>query len=171
MLESFSILESWTEVILKTLFLVVLVIILLVGIGGFAMARFGSPKEAQQSIPAPDDVAAPPNDAQKTASGLASKVLAAGKGEEHPKATSVVTVHYTGWTTDGKMFDSSVTRGEPATFPLNGVIKGWTEGVQMMVVAEKRRFWIPAELAYGTNPPAGYPRGMLVFDIELLSIK
>ena len=61
-------------------------------------------------------------------------------------------MHYTGWTTDGKMFDSSVARGEPATFPLNGVIKGWTEGVQLMVVGEKTRFWIPGNLAYGDTP-------------------
>src|SRR5437016_7741390 len=96
-----------------------------------------------QSIPAPADVQAPPKDAKKTASGLAYKVIKAGKGKEHPKATSSVTVHYTGWTTDGKMFDSSVTRGEPATFPLNRVIAGWTEGVQLMVEGEKTRFWIP----------------------------
>ena len=64
----------------------------------------------------------------------------------------MVEVHYSGWTTDGKMFDSSVTRGEPATFPLNGVIPGWTEGVQLMVVGEKTRFWIPGELAYDSRP-------------------
>ena len=80
-------------------------------------------------------------------------------------------VHYSGWTTDGKMFDSSVTRGEPAEFPLNGVIKGWTEGVQLMVAGEKRRFWIPEGLAYGPAiPGSGRPGGMLVFDIELLEI-
>jgi len=80
-------------------------------------------------------------------------------------------VHYTGWTTGGKMFDSSVVRGAPTSFPLNRVIKGWTEGVQLMVVGEKRRFWIPADLAYGNNPSPGYPSGMLVFDIELLKIE
>ena len=80
-----------------------------------------------------------------------------------------MTVHYTGWTTDGKMFDSSVTRGEPATFPLNQVITGWTEGVQLMVVGEKTRFWIPENLAY--QGQAGAPRGMLVFDVELLKIQ
>ena len=80
-----------------------------------------------------------------------------------------MTVHYTGWTTDGKMFDSSVARGQPATFPLNRVIAGWTEGVQLMVVGEKRRFWIPQKLAYGGAE--GAPRGMLVFDVELLGIE
>lgn len=119
--------------------------------------------------PAPADVAAPPEDAEVTKSGLASKVLVPGAGKEHPKATSTVTVHYTGWTTDGTMFDSSVVRGQPATFPLNRVIPGWTEGVQLMVTGEKRRFWIPEELAYKGAP--GAPQGMLVFDVELLSFK
>ena len=77
-------------------------------------------------------------------------------------------MHYTGWTTDGKMFDSSVTRGEPSTFPLNQVIKGWTEGVQLMAEGEKTRFWIPEKLAYGGKTA---PYGMLVFDIELIKIE
>ncbi|HBQ16556.1 MAG TPA: FKBP-type peptidylprolyl isomerase, partial [Myxococcales bacterium] len=81
------------------------------------------------------------------------------------------TVHYTGWTTDGAMFDSSVTRGSPATFPLSRVIRGWTEGVPLMVPGEIRRFWIPAALAYGDNPRPGAPRGMLVFDVELMDIQ
>ena len=117
----------------------------------------------------PEDVAAPPADAQKTASGLASKVLQPGTGTEHPKAESFVSVNYTGWTTDGNMFDSSILHGHPIEFPLNHVIPGWTEGVQLMVVGEKRRFWIPEELAYKGQP--GAPAGMLVFDVELLDIK
>lgn len=121
------------------------------------------------SIPAPDDVAAPPADAEKTASGLALKVLTPGKGSAHPEKTDLVTVHYTGWTTDGKMFDSSVTRGKPATFPLDKVIAGWTEGVQLMVAGEKARLWIPRELAY--KGKEGRPGGMLIFDIELISFK
>jgi FKBP-type peptidyl-prolyl cis-trans isomerase len=118
----------------------------------------------------PEDVAAPPEDAEKTKSGLASRVLKAGSGEVKPKATDRVLVHYSGWTTDGKMFDSSVQRGQPIDFPLNGVIAGWTEGVQLMVTGEKRRFWIPADLAYGENPGGGRPGGLLVFDVELLEI-
>jgi FKBP-type peptidyl-prolyl cis-trans isomerase len=141
-------------------------IVLMLLIVGAAVVR-GS----QQVIPAPDDVAAPPSDAQSTASGMTHKELQAGQGNAHPGPTSDVTVHYTGWTTDGQMFDSSVTRGEPATFPLNRVISGWTEGVQLMVVGEKRRFWIPGDLAYGNNPRPGAPKGMLVFDIELLAIQ
>jgi peptidylprolyl isomerase len=117
---------------------------------------------------APPDVAAMPKDCKKTASGIGYRVLRRGTGSKHPTATSTVTVHYTVWTTDGKCQDSSVTRGEAATFPLNRVIKGWTEGVQLMVEGEKTRFWIPAELAYKDQP--GRPQGMLVFDIELLKI-
>jgi len=121
---------------------------------------------------APKDLKKPPVDAKKTASGLAYKVLKKGTGKEHPTATSRVTVHYSGWTTDGKMFDSSVTRQQPSTFGLNGVIKGWTEGVQLMVEGEKTRFWIPADLAYGDTPKRpGAPAGPLVFDIELLEIR
>jgi peptidylprolyl isomerase len=123
---------------------------------------------AQTPIPAPPDVAAPPKDAKKTKSGLAYKVLTPGTGKEHPTETSEVRVHYTGWTTDGKMFDSSVTGGLPVEFPLNRVIKGWTEGVQLMVVGEKTRFWIPEPLAYRGQRA---PYGMLVFDIELLRMK
>jgi len=128
----------------------------------------------EAAIPPPEvpkDVAEPPKDATKLKSGLAYKVLTKGTGKDHPSATSKVKVHYTGWTKDGKMFDSSVTRGEPITFPLNGVIKGWTEGVQLMVVGEKTRFWIPAEMAYGENPGGGNPGGQLTFDVELLEIQ
>jgi len=120
-------------------------------------------------IPAPADVAAPPSGSLKTTSGLSTLVLQAGTGTRHPRATDNVRVHYTGWTTDGKMFDSSVARGEPAEFPLNRVIDGWTEGLQLMVEGEKRRLWIPERLAYQGAP--GAPKGMLVFDVELLAIK
>jgi peptidylprolyl isomerase len=117
----------------------------------------------------PVDVAAPPDDATKTPSGLAYRVLQAGTGTEPPTATSTVTVHYSGWTTDGEMFDSSVRRGEPSTFALDKVIAGWTEGVQLMVVGEQTRFWIPESLAY--RGVEERPQGMLVFDIELLAIE
>ena len=120
-------------------------------------------------LAAPPDVAAPPADAVKTASGLASRVIQPGRGTRHPRPNSRVTVHYTGWTTDGELVDSSVRRGQPTTFELDGVIRGWTEGVQMMVEGEKRRFWIPENLAYGGA--AGSPAGMLVFDIELIKIE
>jgi peptidylprolyl isomerase len=131
--------------------------------------RSAAPGAAATSpIPAPPDVAAPPADAVRTPTGLASKVLTPGTGTRHPRPNSKVRVHYTGWSTDGKMFDSSVAKGEPISFGLDEVIPGWTEGVQMMVEGEKRRFWIPAKLAYeGRNGP----QGTLVFDVELLKIE
>jgi FKBP-type peptidyl-prolyl cis-trans isomerase len=119
---------------------------------------------------APADVAAPPADADRTPSGLASKLLTPGTGQTHPKAEDTVKVHYTGWMSNGVKFDSSLDRGQPAEFPLNSVIKGWTEAVQLMVEGEKRRFWIPGDLAYGDTPQAGRPSGTLVFDVELLRI-
>jgi len=119
----------------------------------------------------PPDVAAPPADAQKTKSGLAFKVLKPGTGTAHPTKSSTVTVHYSGWTPDGKMFDSSVLRGVPAKFPLGNVIAGWTEGVQLMVPGESRRFWIPGKLAYDNVDRENAPKGMLVFDIELIGIE
>jgi peptidylprolyl isomerase len=129
-----------------------------------------APAPSVPTMPPPDDVAAPPADATKTASGMASKVIVAGTGKDHPTATDKVKVDYTGWTKDGHMFDSSVLRGEPITFPLNGVIPGWTEGVQLMVTGEKRRLWIPAAMAYGDHPRPGAPAGDLTFDVELLEI-
>ncbi len=131
-----------------------------------AMSLAAQPRPAFTPIPAPTDVAKPPADATKTTSGLAFKVLTPGTGTAKPGATDMVTVHYTGWMTDGKMFDSSLARNAPSTFPVNRVIKGWGEGVQLMVAGEKRRFWIPQEIAYGGQP--GRPAGMLVFDVELI---
>jgi len=127
----------------------------------------------QKILKAPADVAKAPADALLTESGLASTLLTSGTGTEKPAATSNVTVHYTGWkSSDGSMFDSSVARGEPTSFPLNQVIAGWTEGLQLMVAGEKRRFWIPQELAYGEDVPgSGRPGGQLVFDVELISIE
>ncbi|RYV03442.1 peptidylprolyl isomerase [Shewanella sp. OPT22] len=106
-----------------------------------------------------------------TNSGLQYKVLHKGDGTVHPKATDTVKVHYHGTLIDGTVFDSSVDRGEPISFPLNKVIKGWTEGVQLMVVGDKYRFFIPAKLAYG-NRATGKIGGnsVLIFDVELLNI-
>jgi len=120
--------------------------------------------------PVPADVAKPPADAQKTAKGTYYKVLKpAAKPGAKPKVTDTVKVNYTGWTTDGRMFDSSVIRKEPAEFSLQGVVAGWTDGIPLMSVGDKYRFWIPDELAYKGVP--GRPQGMLVFDIELVSIE
>ncbi|HET9863617.1 MAG TPA: FKBP-type peptidyl-prolyl cis-trans isomerase, partial [Steroidobacteraceae bacterium] len=109
--------------------------------------------------------------ATKTASGMVIKQTREGTGAS-PKAEDEVKVHYEGRLVDGKVFDSSIARGEPATFPLNGVIPCWTEGVQTMKVGGKAQFVCPAELAYGPNghPPAIPPQSTLVFDVELLDI-
>lgn len=119
-------------------------------------------------IPPPEDVGAIPAGATVLESGLAYRVLEAGTGPK-PNANDTVRVHYTGWTTDGKTFDSSISRGEPAEFPLRAVIPGWTEGLQQMQRGAKHRLWIPEPLAY--KGARGKPAGMLVFDVELLDIK
>ena len=121
---------------------------------------------------APSDVAAPPADAQRTPSGLASRVLRVGLGNVHPRPDSTVRVLYWGWTKDGELFDSTEKHGgAPIEFPLNRVIPGWIEGLQLMVKGEKRRFWIPGPLAYDNIDMPGSPKGQLTFDIELIDIK
>jgi len=110
-------------------------------------------------------------DVTTTASGLQLLVLQAGSGDVHPKASDRVTVHYHGTLIDGTVFDSSVQRGESIAFGLNQVIKGWTEGVQLMVVGEKTRFFIPSELAYGNRSTGAIEGGStLIFEVELLGI-
>ncbi|MES9898084.1 MAG: FKBP-type peptidyl-prolyl cis-trans isomerase [Sedimenticola sp.] len=104
-------------------------------------------------------------------SGLQYQVLKAGDGALHPTATDRVTVHYHGTLLDGTVFDSSVERGEPIAFGLNQVIKGWTEGLQLMVVGEKTRFFIPSQLAYGNRSAGKIKAGStLIFEVELLGI-
>ena len=117
---------------------------------------------------APADVAAPSPDAQSLRSGLAFKILKVGTGTIHPVRSDWVSVHYTGWTTDGKLFDSSLTKGNAVSLQLKNTIAGWIEGLPLMVVGEKRRFWIPEKLAYRGD--RGMPAGMLVFDVELMGI-
>lgn len=108
---------------------------------------------------------------KETPSGLQYIVEKEGEGKQ-PTATSEVTVHYTGRLLDGTVFDSSVNRGEPATFPLNQVIPGWTEGVQLMKEGAKYRFFIPSDLAYGASgiPNAIPPHSTLIFDVELIKV-
>ncbi len=106
-----------------------------------------------------------------TESGLQYKVLQAGTGDIHPTASDKVKVHYHGTLTDGTVFDSSVARGQPISFGLNQVIKGWTEGLQLMVVGEKTRLFIPSDLGYGNRAAGAIPAGsVLIFDVELLGI-
>jgi len=109
-----------------------------------------------------------------TASGLQYEVLEQGAaGGAMPSSSDTVTVHYHGTLVDGTVFDSSVDSGQPATFPLNGVIPGWTEGVQLMKVGDKYRFYIPSELAYGANGVGNVigPNATLIFDVELIDIE
>ncbi|WP_026957296.1 FKBP-type peptidyl-prolyl cis-trans isomerase [Aliagarivorans taiwanensis] len=107
-----------------------------------------------------------------TASGLQYLVLEQGSGESNPSASSTVTVHYHGTLINGQVFDSSEERGEPATFPLNQVISGWTEGLQLMVEGDKYRFFIPSKLAYGNRNIGSIPGGsLLIFDVSLLKIE
>jgi len=116
----------------------------------------------------PPDVKAPPPSATRTASGLAYRILKRGSGGRKPTATGRVTVHYSGWTTNGKLFDSSHKRARPSTFPLNRVIAGWTEGLQLMSTGDKFRFWMPQHIAYKGVPRR--PMGMLVFDVEMITV-
>lgn len=120
----------------------------------------------------PGDVASPGPGATVLPSGLAYVVLRPGTSTERPTDASLITVHYSGWTRDGRMFDSSVSRGQPFQFRSSQVIPGWAEGIQYMTVGSIYRFWIPAELAYGEAPRrAGAPAGQLTFDVELIAIE
>ena len=126
----------------------------------------------KKPLPVPAFALTPADKLVKTASGLGYEVIREGTGKA-PTATSVVSVHYAGWLTDGKLFDSSFQRAEPTEFPLNRVIKGWTEGIQLMKEGAICKFTIPGDLAYGKPgmPPDIGPDATLVFYIELLSIK
>jgi FKBP-type peptidyl-prolyl cis-trans isomerase len=108
-----------------------------------------------------------------TASGLKYQVLKTGTGTKSPKATDSVRVHYHGTLLDGTVFDSSVQRGQPVSFPLNAVIPGWTEGLQLMKVGDTFKFEIPPNLAYGdiSRSPKIPPKSTLVFEVELLGIE
>ena len=108
-----------------------------------------------------------------TASGLKYQVLKHGTGTVSPKVTDTVKVHYEGKLLNGTLFDSSIARGQPISFPLNGVIPGWTEGLQLMKVGDKFKFEIPANLAYGANSPSPTipPNSTLIFEVELLGIE
>ena len=108
----------------------------------------------------------------ETASGLQYQILSKGAGSVHPSASATVKVHYHGTLLDGTVFDSSVERNTPISFPLNRVIAGWTEGVQLMVVGDKFKFFIPSTLAYGTSAAGEIqPGSTLVFEVELLEIQ
>jgi FKBP-type peptidyl-prolyl cis-trans isomerase FklB len=132
-------------------------------------AKFGANKEAGESFLAEN---AKKDGVTVTASGLQYEVVQEGGGDK-PSATSNVTVHYHGTLIDGTVFDSSIERGQPASFGVNQVIKGWTEALQLMSAGSKYRLYIPQDLAYGANPHPGgaiEPYMALIFDVELLEI-
>ena len=150
-----------------------IVTVLLIGFTMFSMANATTPAENKAAgIAFLADNAKKP-DIVTTATGLQYQVLTPGTGTTSPSATDNVTVHYKGTTIDGEEFDSSYSRGEPATFPLNRVIAGWTEGVQLMKEGAKYRFYIPSELAYGEQGAgrAIGPNAALIFDVELIKIQ
>ena len=154
-------------------FFILAVVILVVGF--YIIRNSNHKKAAVENIAAANEFLAQNktnDDVQETASGLQYQILTKGDGTVHPSAKSTVTVHYHGTLLDGTVFDSSVERKEPISFPLNRVIRGWTEGVQLMVVGDKFKFFIPSKLAYG-NSPAGEikPGSLLVFEVELLEIE
>ena len=135
----------------------------------FSMANATSPEENKTAGEAFLAENATKENIVTTATGLQYEVLAEGEGPS-PSATTSVTVHYKGTTLDGKEFDSSYSRNEPATFPLNRVIAGWTEGLQLMNAGAKYRFFIPSELAYGQRGAGADigPNAALIFEVELL---
>lgn len=139
----------------------------------FSMANATTPEENKAAGFAFLTANAKKSNIVTTASGLQYEILTPGTGNKSPSATDNVTVHYKGTTLDGKEFDSSYNRGEPATFPLNQVIPGWTEGVQLMKEGSKFRFYIPSELAYGENGAGRLigPNAALIFDVELIKIQ
>ncbi len=139
----------------------------------FSMANATTPEENQAAgIAFLAQNAKKPN-IKTTASGLQYEVLTQGKGTTSPAATDTVTVHYKGTTLDGTEFDSSYSRGAPASFPLNRVIAGWTEGVQLMKEGDKFRFYIPSDLAYGAEGAGRLigPNATLIFEVELIKIE
>jgi peptidylprolyl isomerase len=141
----------------------------------FFFQRFSSNKNASQNIAIGETFLLENGKKEgmsTTDSGLQYEVLVKGDGIEHPTAKSKVEVHYHGTLIDGTVFDSSVDRGQTITFGLNQVIKGWTEGVQLMVEGDKFRFYIPSTLAYGNNSAGSIPAGAtLIFEVELIDIK
>ncbi|MFB2732239.1 FKBP-type peptidyl-prolyl cis-trans isomerase [Shewanella mangrovisoli] len=151
-----------------------LAVVVIAGVIFYFFTSMNNQKAAQENIRLGNEFLAQNKNQEgvkTTASGLQYQVLQQGTGTVHPKASDTVTVHYHGTLIDGAVFDSSVERGEPIAFPLNRVIPGWTEGVQLMVEGDKYRFFIPSELAYGNRSTGKIGGGsVLIFDVELLKI-
>jgi FKBP-type peptidyl-prolyl cis-trans isomerase len=128
--------------------------------------------ELIKAPPMPADLEGPPAKAQKTESGVSFLILKKGTGTQHPAAPQRVKLHFSGWTTKGVLFESTVFSGRPAVYGLGEVIPGWREVLPRLVVGDKVRLWIPSALAYGDKPRRrGYPAGPLVYDLELLALE
>ena len=119
----------------------------------------------------PAHLTSPPPVAHKTASGLAVEVLRKGKGKQRPLEQNQVKLDFSGWTTDGRLVESSVMAHHPAIFPMSGVMPGWREALEQMVIGDKVRLWIPRELAFGPHPRRRQPKGDFVYELELLEIQ
>jgi peptidylprolyl isomerase len=127
--------------------------------------------ELIKAPPTPTDLKAPPKTAKKTKTGLVYQVLKKSESKQRPSVDRRVKVRYTGWFPDGTLFESTELSGRPAEFSFGDMLAGWKEGLALMVVGEKTRFWVPANLAYGEKPRRrGMPSGNLIYDIELIEI-
>ncbi|MBY6185275.1 FKBP-type peptidyl-prolyl cis-trans isomerase [Marinobacter hydrocarbonoclasticus] len=153
---------------------IVLIVVVLALVGLFLQRSYSNKKVASENVGIGETFLAENAKAEgveTTASGLQYLVLEKGEGTVHPGPTDKVKVHYHGTLINGNVFDSSVERGEPISFGLNQVVKGWTEGLQLMTVGDKFRLFIPANLAYGNRGVGSIPAGsVLIFDVELLGI-
>jgi peptidylprolyl isomerase len=153
---------------------IILAVVIALAIFYFARSSVNK-KEAIENIALGKDFLAKNKanqDVIQTASGLQYQVLQKGGGSKHPSASTTVKVHYHGTLLDGTIFDSSVDRGQPISFSLNQVIKGWTEGVQLMVEGDKFKFFVPSDLGYGNSSTGKITSGsLLIFEVELLEIR
>lgn len=152
------------------------IILIVIVITAVLVMRFsGDSKAAAENIKIGEDFLAKnalEEGVESTPSGLQYKVLTKGNGSEHPSTSNKVKVHYHGTLIDGTVFDSSVERGQPISFGVTQVIPGWVEGLQLMVVGDKTRFFIPSNLAYGNRATGKISAGsMLIFDVELIEIQ
>lgn len=132
-------------------------------------AAANDPRPVTERLLPPDNLRLPPSGAIRTASGLRYIVLQKGKGAGNPSPSSTVVIDYIGWDFNGRMFDSSLPRGEPSKFELTNLIKGWQEALPLMSPGDTFRFWIPGKLAYDGSRGNDFPKGQLVFDITLHS--
>ena len=124
----------------------------------------------QKAPPVPLDLKVPPRNATKLESGVSFRRIKKGGGTQHPSGKSRMLLHFSGWTTNGDLVESSVMAGQPASFDMLTVLRGWREALLQMVPGDKVRVWIPAAMAFGDKPRRGQPRGDLVYELELISL-